>query len=142
MSSEANVVLEQYRAAVTAAADLESQVFKIFMALPSLEEKLKFVIDNGFAYLKEDSWYCPHVRTSAGEVSLYDDLYWERRQTYEIDRLYEMIFDDMDGPDIDDLSYDEMLETCHAQMVNHDSPAAAVLRDMLTNGIGTATHDW
>jgi len=142
MSSEAHVVLEQYRAAVSTAADLESQVFKIFMALPSLEEKLKFVIDNGFEFLKEEGWYCPRVRTSAGEVSLYDDLYWERRETNSLDRIYEMIFDDMEGPDVDDMSYDEMLVACHAQMVNHDSPAAAILRDMLTQGIGYATHDW
>ncbi|MNC07918.1 hypothetical protein D3C75_554830 [compost metagenome] len=142
MSSEAHVVLEQYRAAVKAAESLKGQVFDLYKALPTLEEKFRFVLDNGSDFLKEENWYCPHVRTSEGEVSMYDDLYWERRETNDIDVLYEMILDNMEFAEDDESDYDDMLANRYVEMLNQDSPPAAVLRDMLKQGIGRATHDW
>lgn len=140
--TEISAYVEKYRAAVKAADDLKETVFDVYMSLPSLEQKFRFVLDNGIGFLKEERWYCPHVRTSEGEVSMYDDLYWERRETNEIDVMYEMILDQMEFDENDDSDYDDMLANRYAEMLKQDSPPAAILRDMLEKGIGRATFDW
>lgn len=146
MSSEAHVILQQYRDAIQAAEGLKEQVLDIYLKLPSIKEKLLFVLENGFDFLQEESWYCPHVRLKSGrEVSLYDDLYWERRETNTLDNLFEHISDNLEEIEID---WDEV-EDANQAMLMHvdeilelDTPSVVIVKDMLSKGIGRATFDW
>lgn len=148
MSPEVITVLEQYRTALATVAELREQVLAVYKQLPDTASRLRFVLENGFDFLTKESWYCPRVRDKNGrEVSLHDDLYWERRETNDIHNLVECISDnlidagiDVDWDEVEDLN---KLFIEHAEAVlamNH--PAAVILKDMLDEGIGEATFDW
>lgn len=136
-------LLDQYKQATEVARDLASQMYAIFMSTPTLEEKFKLVLQYGDAFLREEGYYCPHVRLSNGkEVSLYDDLYIERHQTLTLETMVECIYDDY--ADIDWDSEDTLAQQiAHAgAVVNQDTTNAAILRDMLSKGIRSGTFDW
>lgn len=138
-------LITQYREALAVANALKCQVFDAYMALPTLTDKLLFVLDNGLDFLKEDPWYCPHIKRADGrEVSLYDDLYWERRETMDLmdflENATESLTDDVDVGEQDSL--EEILRNYPDQILELDTASAVIVRDMLTKGIGRATYDW
>ena len=136
-------LLEQYKAAKTAADDLASRMYMAFMSTNTVEEKFKLVLEYGDDFLKEESYYCPHVHLNNGEeVALYDDLYIERHQTLTLETIVECIYDDY--ADIDWDSEDILAQQiAHAgAVVNQDTANAAILRDMLSKGIRSGTFDW
>ncbi|MNI43756.1 hypothetical protein D3C73_980970 [compost metagenome] len=135
-------LLEQYKAAKEVADGLASQLYVAFMSTSTVEEKYKLVLEYGDEFLREEGYYCPHVRTSKGEVSLYDDLYVERHQTLTLDQLMDCIYDDFDliDWDADDIEAEQIKHA--GAVVNQDTARAAILRDMLNNGIRAGTFDW
>lgn len=112
------------------------------MATPTIEEKFKLVLEYGDDFLREECYYCPHVRTSKGEVSLYDDLYVERHQTLTIEELLDCLYDDCEfiNWDADDIEAQQVEHA--AATINQDTGRAAILRDMLSKGLRAGTHDW
>lgn len=136
-------LIAQYREAVRTMNNLKSQVLEAFNALPSLEAKLQFVGENGSDFLEHERYYCPHVKVNGVEVSLYDDLYWDRNQTMDLDdvieRMIENLMDDVEVED-DDTAY--LIQRYTKELINLNSHWAAIGRDMLSQGIGRATHDW
>lgn len=135
-------LLQQYKLAQELADELASQMYSVFMSIGTVEEKFKLVLEYGDVFLREESYYCPHVRTSKGEVSLYDDLYVERYQTLTIEQLIESVFDDCDGVDWDSEDYLNQQITCATTLINLDTPESAILRDMLNKGIRAGRFDW
>lgn len=135
-------LLQQYKLAQELADELASQMYSVFMSIGTVEEKFKLVLEYGDVFLREESYYCPHVRTSEGEVSLYDDLYVERYQTLTIEQLIESVFDDCDGVDWDSEDYLNQQITCAPALINLDTPESAILRDMLNKGIRAGRFDW
>lgn len=135
-------LLEQYKAAKEVADGLASQLFAAFMSTDTVEEKFKLVLEYGDEFLNEEGYYCPHVRANGSEVSLYDDLWVERHQTLTLEQLIESLYDDFDGIDWDSEDFLAQ-QIAHADVaVNQDTAAAAILRDMLENGIRAGTFDW
>lgn len=135
-------LLEQYKAAKSVADGLASQLYMAFMSTKTIEEKFKLVLEYGDEFLREDHWYCPHVRTSKGEVSMYDDLWVQRHQTLTLEQLMEGVYDDFEGIDWDSEDYLAQQIAQAGAAVNQDTASAAVLRDMLENGIRAGTFDW
>lgn len=135
-------LLEQYKQAKSVADGLASQLYMAFMSTNTVEEKFKLILEYGDEFLREEGYYCPHVRTSDGEVSLYDDLWVQRHQTLTLEQLVEGVYDDFDGIDWDSEDYLAQQIAQAGAAVNQDTPAAAVLRDMLNNGIRAGTFDW
>lgn len=138
-------LLEQYRQAKSVADELASKMYEAFMATPTLEEKFKLVLEYGDEFLREEGYYCPHVRTSKGEVCLYDDLYVERHQTLTVEELLDCLYDDCDfinwdAEDIEDIEAQQLEHA--AATINQDTARAAILRDMLSKGLRAGTHDW
>lgn len=135
-------LLKQYQEAKEVADGFASQMYTAFMETATVEEKFKLILEYGDEFLREQGCYCPHVRTSKGEVSMYDDLWVERHQTLTIEQLMEGIYDEIDDIDWDSEDYlTQQLETA-AAVINQDIPAAAILRDMLNKGIRAGTFDW
>lgn len=117
-------------------------MYVVFMSTKTVEEKFKLVLEYGDEFLREESWYCPHVRTSKGEVCLNTDIYVERHQTLTLENMMEWIYDDFEGIDWDSDDYlNQQIEQAGA-VVNLDTPTAAILRDMLNKGIRAGTFDW
>lgn len=135
-------LLEQYKAAKSVADGLASQLYMAFMSTKTVEEKFKLVLEYGDEFLREEGYYCPHVRTSEGEVSLYDDLWVQRHQTLTLEQLMEGVYDDFEGIDWDSEDYLAQQIAQAGAAVNQDTASAAVLRDMLENGIRAGTFDW
>lgn len=135
-------LLEQYKQAKSVADDLASKLYMAFMSTDTVEEKFKLVLEYGDEFLREEGWYCPHVRTSEGEVSLYDDLYVERHQTLTIEQMMESLYDDCEEIDWDSEDYLSQQIAYASAAINQDTAAAAVLRDMLNKGIRAGTFDW
>lgn len=135
-------LLEQYRQAKSVADELASKMYEAFMATPTLEEKFKLVLECGDEFLREEGYYCPHVRTSKGEVCLYDDLYVERHQTLTVEELLDCLYDDFDLIDWDAEDIEAQQIKHAAAAVNQDTARAAILRDMLNKGIRAGTFDW
>lgn len=74
-----------------------------------------------------DESYFTGSDVEGDRVSLYDDLHWERYQSMWLSDIHESAVSYLEG--------EETLETSQ-------STAAKVLRVMLNDGIGNATHDW
>lgn len=121
---------------------LASQLYMAYMSTETVEEKFKLVLEYGDEFLREEGYYCPHVRTSEGEVSLYDDLYVERHQTLTIEQLLDCLYDDFDLIDWDAEDIEAQQIKHAAAAVNQDNARAAILRDMLNKGIRAGTFDW
>lgn len=143
-------VFEQYKVAKQQVAELEGQLWDAFMGLETIEEKFKMVLEHGDDFLGEDSSYCPHVDLADGtEISMYDDLYWERRETKTLTELFSTLSDADElarGPDEPYVWEDEavrarLLET-YVVAINLDIPVAAIIRDMLESGLRAGTWDW
>lgn len=135
-------LLEQYKQAKEVADGLASQLFAAYMSTDTVEEKFKLVLEYGDEFLREECYYCPHVRTSEGEVSLYDDLWVERHQTLTIEQLLDCLYDDFDLIDWDAEDIEAQQIKHAAAAVNQDTARAAILRDMLNKGIRAGTFDW
>ncbi|MNC19271.1 hypothetical protein D3C75_672000 [compost metagenome] len=135
-------LLEQYKAAKAVADGLESQLYMAFMQLKTVEEKFKMVNEFGTDFLKEEGYYCPHVKLkNRKEVSLYDDLWVQRHQTLTLSDLIEDMLSDLD------VEWDEndevaMFESVYVEAINQDTALAAIVRDMLDSGIRAGTFDW
>lgn len=135
-------LLEQYKQAKEVADGLASQLYAAFMSTTTVEEKFKLVLEYGDEFLREEGYYCPHVRTSEGEVSMYDDLWVERHQTLTIEQLMEGIYDDCEEIDWDSEDHLSQQLATAAAVINQDTAVAVVLRDMLNKGIRAGTFDW
>lgn len=136
-----NPLFEEYKQAKEATDRLASQLYSEFMSLKTIEEKFKLAYEYGTDYLREQGWYCPHVRTSEGEVSMYDDMYIERHQTIQLDDLISDMLSDLEV-EWDHDNDKAMFESVYVEAINQDTPLAAVVRDMLDNGIRSGTFDW
>lgn len=93
-----------------------------------LESKIKLALvdcDLLVNLLGKDLSYC-----GVDNISLYDELYWERYETKTIEELIEYTLDDVEDGDEEDY------------LLTSDSPRAVIIRDMLNNNIGTAIFDW
>lgn len=143
-------VFEQYKQVKGQLAELEGQLWGAFMRLDTIEEKFKMVLEHGDAFLSEDGCYCPHIELANGtEVSMCDDLYWERRETKDLTELLSTL------QDADELQRDpgepyawedeavraRLLEN-YVVAINLDIPVAAIIRDMLESGLRAGTWDW
>lgn len=94
-----------------------------------LQSKISFALTHPVllvSLLSSDVYY-----TGTADISLYDDLHWERHETRTIDDLIEHTLDDIEEEE-DELEY----------ILKSDNPRAVVIRDMLKSNIGTATFDW
>jgi enolase len=127
-------LLEQYKQAKEVADGLASQLYAAFMSTTTVEEKFKLVLEYGDEFLREEGYYCPHVRTSEGEVSMYDDLW--------VEQLMEGIYDDCEEIDWDSEDHLSQQLATAAAVINQDTAVAVVLRDMLNKGIRAGTFDW
>lgn len=140
MSTE--TIFEQYKQAKEVTERLASQLYSAFMSLETVEEKFKLVLDYGDEFLREERYYCPHIRLKDGsEVSLYDDLYVERHQTLALDSLTEDLLSDLEV-EWDDSDEKAMILKVYVEAINQDTPAAAIVRDMLKQGIRSGRWDW
>lgn len=143
-------LLEEYKLAVAHMAEMQSQVLAAFLALDSIEDRLNMVLEFGYDYLSKDNWYTgpDSADLPAGmDISLYDDLYWEKYETKDLDDWYSRITDDL--VDLFGIKY-EWSTVCHQRVVAEnvdkvmalETPAAYVLRDFLKQGIGAADYNW
>lgn len=135
-------LLEQYKAAKSVADGLASQLYMAYMSTKTVEEKYKLVLEYGDEFLREEGYYCPHVRTSKGEVCLHSDLYVERHQTLTIEQLQDCLYDDFDLIDWGAEDYEAQMVEHAGAAINQDNARAAILRDMLNKGIRAGTFDW
>lgn len=151
-----------YQAAVDAQNQLSAAMREWFSGL-LLSQKAYVVMNQDHDYLGEDTWYCGHVTelvddgdgfpVKGGEVSLYDDLFWERNQTkHTADILDDAFSEWLDSKGLrpafngDLEKYKEernnlCAEFC-ADIENALGAHAAVARDMLNNNIKLGIFDW
>ena len=154
--------LSAYQTAVAAQAAASAACLEWFSGLP-LSQKAYVVLTQDHEYLKEDPYYCGHVcvleddgdgeTVEGSEVSLYDDLYWERHQTFTTKSILDSALDDwtdqvgkrvrFDG-DLEKYQQarkDQIAEFCTELEKAHGADAA-VARDLLGSNIKEVTFDW
>ena len=93
-----------------------------------LKDKIKCLIQDSqtvVSFLGTDSYY-----TGCEDVSLYDDLYWQRYETRTLADILDMAIDDCE--DEDEVEF----------ILTSNEACCVVVRDMLNNGIGTARFEW
>lgn len=154
--------LSAYQDAVAAQAAVAATCVEWFKGLP-LSQKAYVVLTQNHEYLPEENYYCGHVNvleddgdgfpTEGAEVSLYDDLYWERHEAQSTRNILDSAFDDwceqtgkvvrFQG-DLEKFKEDRknlFAEFCVGLETAY-GPAAAVARDLLNNNLKAATFDW
>jgi pyridoxine 5'-phosphate synthase PdxJ len=144
MTEDTADLLARYQRTLADAANVEVEVRAAYAALETIEERFKMVLEFGSDYLGSDSYYCGHVELEDGtEVSLYDDLYWEKYETKTMYELMAKVAETHTGKYV--WQKDEVraaLLNDYECALNQDTPAAAVLRDFLELGLNEATYNW
>lgn len=143
-------LFEEYKQSLARAAELEAQVLASFTALDSIEDRLKMVLKFGYAYLSKDNWYTGPDQDDLPEgtdISLYDDLYWEKYETKDLDDWYSRITDDLSEQfgikfEWSTGVYQRAVAEHIDKVMELQTPAAFVLRDFLRKGIGSADFNW
>lgn len=142
MTTNLSTLITEYNEAAANLATMKSRVASEYEKLQPLEQ-FKLVIDLGADFLGREIYYCPHLTLADGtEVSLYDDLYWEKYETKNIMELIEGAYEDFTGKWVTRAELCDALQSCYVEVFNQDTAKAAVLRDMIQQGIGSGKHDW
>lgn len=143
---EVSAYLEKYRAALREVEQLRQNVRVGFDNLPTLEDKFKFVLEFGSEFLDVDDHYCPHeLQLEDGyELCLYDDFFWEKYETKDLsdffaDMYYSFVNEDLCVNQSVRVAF--MVEN-YTEVLNHNNKHAALVRHMLSQGIGRATYNW
>lgn len=108
---------------------------KAFEAL-TLPEKMVIICGDGDNLFDEvlhsDRWY-----TGPGNVSLYDDFYWDRYETKTLSEVFDRVTDNLE-----ESTGDETAEELAALIMADEGAKAQTLRDMVERNIGKARHEW
>ena len=89
--------------------------------------------------LHSDSCYTGPC-TAGCDVSLYDDLHWDRFETKTLSEVLDMAIDKCEEED--ETTGDETAEQLVAILLASESPRCEVLRDFLSSNLGSAENDW
>lgn len=96
------------------------------------------------SYYPEDGSFTGH--DVKGEISLYDDLHWERHETMYLSDIvegaYSEILDNADEHLQKELDSGDEEAQVYAIMEYADGSWCRVVRAFLDNGIGSGTFDW
>ena len=128
--------LSAYFASLELQKELGKNLLAWFKGL-SLSEKCYYAAIHPVDFLKHDTYYCPADRN----VSLYDDLYWERYETKDLSYIFELASESWEGWDVEKVDQDNWCESA-AALPTMEGSKAAVLRDMLENCLKSARYDW
>ena len=137
-------LLARYQQTMADAAELQTEVFNTFNGLETLEERFKMVLEFGTDFLGSQGYYCEHLELEDGtEISLYDDLHWEKYETKTLRELLSKLVETHTGKYLwkaDEIQAALLADPAGA--LNQDTPSAAVVRDFLDKAIAEATFDW
>lgn len=127
-------LIATYKEAVNVSDKALQAVQAEFKALP-LEQKLVLVL--GKQGILFDSILLSDAYYSVSNVSLYDDFSWDRYETKDLSDIVETVVENLG-----DLTDDETPEELAAIIMADEGDRCEVLKDMLNNNLGKATHDW
>lgn len=137
-------LLLRYQHTLADAASIKSEVLATFIALEAIEDKFKMVLTFGTEFLGSYGSYCEHLELADGsEISLYDDLNWEKYETKSLHALFCTLVESHTGKYLwrpEEIRAELLLD--HVGAINQDTPAAVITRDFLDKGISEATFDW
>jgi hypothetical protein len=127
-------LINTYSEALAGPAKAKAALLEAFKGL-TLKEKLVIILGTDGELFDSVLRYESDYTGTSG--SLYDDFYWDRRETKELSSVKDHVLDNLD-----DLTGDETPEELAEIILNSDDDRCDVLRDMVNKGIGKACHDW
>jgi hypothetical protein len=129
-------LIETYTAALAGPAKAAYELRTAFEGL-TLKEKLVIVLGDKDCIFDDVLHYDSDYTGGPGNVSLYDDFYWDRRETKELSEIIEYTLESLDG-----LTGDETPEELAEILIADKGCRSLTLRDMVQKNIGKACHDW
>lgn len=129
-------LINTYSAALAGPAKAAQELRAAFEGL-TLKEKLVIILGDNGSLFDDVLHYDSDYTGGPGNVSLYDDFYWERRETKDLSDIVESTVDDME-----DLTGDETPEELAELILADTGCKSSTLRDMVAKNIGKACHDW
>lgn len=129
-------LINVYAAALAGPAKAARELRAAFEGL-TLKEKLVIIVGESGALFDDVLHYDSDYTGGPGNVSLYDDFYWERRETKELSDIVESTLEDMEG-----VTGDESPEELADMILADEGCKSSTLRDMVQKNIGKACHDW
>lgn len=127
-------LISTYVATLAGPAKAKEALLEAFKVL-TLKEKLVIILGNNGELFDDVLRYESDYTGTSG--SLYDDFYWDRRETKELSSVKDHVLENLE-----DLTGDETPEELADIIINSDCDRCDVLRDMVSKGIGSACHDW
>lgn len=142
-------LIAAYNEAMKAPQKAALELRTAFEAL-TLAEKMVIIVREKFekdrwsasifnTLLHSDSCYTGPC-TAGCDVSLYDDLHWDRYETKTLSEILDMAIDKCGEED--ETTGEETAEELAAILVASESPRCEVLRDFLNSNLGSAENDW
>lgn len=134
-----DLLVKRIKAMQAQTLSLHSELMQKFSSL-SLDEKIEVYVQAYFeennnemfdSFLKADPYY-----SKCEDVSLYDDLYWERYETMTLSEVFDWVLDNFEDSDEDEILIK------FEYFKDGQSPAHKVFRDLLMRNIGSAVRDW
>lgn len=129
-------LLAVYSAALAGPAKAAQELRTAFEAL-TLKAKLVIIVGEEGSLFNDVLHYDSDYTGGPGNVSLYDDFYWERCETKKLSNIVERTLDGMES-----VTGDETPEELAELILNSECARSSTLRDMVQKNIGKARHDW
>lgn len=129
-------LIATYSAALAGPAKAAQELRDAFEGL-TLKEKLVIILGTDGGLFDNVLHYNSDYTGGPGNVSLYDDFYWDRRETKDLSDIVEATLEGMGG-----LTGDETAEELAELVLADEGCMSITLRHMVENNIGKACHDW